>query len=54
MRSGVGQRSRSGARGLEPARSQEPTAEALKIQKVQEVDVERQIAEHFLIAFVSF
>ena len=29
--SGVGQRSGLGARGLEPARSQEPIAEALKI-----------------------
>ena len=28
---GVGQRSRSGVKGLEPARGQEPTAEALKI-----------------------
>ena len=36
---GIGQRSGSGARSLEPARGQKPTAEALKIQEVQEVDV---------------
>ena len=41
QRFGVGQRSGSGARVLEPARGQEPIAEALKIQKVQEVDVRR-------------
>ena len=34
MRSRVGRRSESGARGLKPAKGQEPTAEALKIQKV--------------------
>ena len=34
QRFGVGQGSRSGARGLEPARGQEPIAEALKIQGV--------------------
>ena len=38
---GVGQRSRSKARDLEPARGQKPTTEALKIQKVQEVDVRK-------------
>ena len=31
QRFGVGQRSESGARGLEPARGQKPIAEALKI-----------------------
>ena len=41
QRFGVGQSSRSGARGLEPAKSQEPIAEALKIQKVQEFDIGR-------------
>ena len=34
-------RSGSGARSLKPTRGQEPTAEALKIQEVQEVDVGR-------------
>ena len=41
MRSRVGQRSRSGARDLEPARGQEQTAKALKIQEVQKVDIKR-------------
>ena len=54
MKSGVGQRSGSEARGPKPAKGQEPTAEALKIQEFQEVNVGRQIVEHFLIAFVSF
>ena len=54
MRSRVGQRLGSGARGLELAKGQKPTAEAIKIQEVQEVDIGRQIAKHFLIAFVNF
>ena len=37
----VGQTSGSGARGLEPARGQEPIAEAIKISEVQEIDVGR-------------
>ena len=35
----VDQRSGPGARGLEPARGQKPTAEALKIQEVRKVDI---------------
>ena len=38
---GVGQRFGSGATSLEPAKGQETTAEALKIQEVQKVDVGR-------------
>ena len=38
---GVGQRSGSEVRGLKLVSSQEPTAEALKIQTVQKVDVRR-------------
>ena len=41
MRFGIGQRSGSGARSLKPARGQETTAEVLKIQEVQEVNVGR-------------
>ena len=38
---GVGQRSGSKARSLKSVRGQEPTAEALKIEEVQEVDIGR-------------
>ena len=41
QRFGVGQKSGSGARGLEPAKGQKPIAEALKIQKVQKVNIGR-------------
>ena len=37
----IGQRFGSWARGLEPARGQEPITEALKIQEVQKVDIRR-------------
>ena len=41
LKIGVGQRSGSGARNLKLARGQEPTVKALKIQEVQEIDIER-------------
>ena len=41
QRFGVGQKSGSETKGPEPARSQEPSAEALKIQEVQEIDIRR-------------